>query len=292
MSPSALPPVDLSSDGVLRLYRRFGPDLARTRAWEERFFHERAYSAIERDLRGTFPVLERWYPLWYLYRGLLRSAFPSRRYLYPFFGDVDCELLYLTVRELRPEVLVEVSPSGGWSTSWLLNALRDNGGGTLYSCDLIDDSSRNLPRELTEGRWRFLQGDVFRTAEQLPERIEYLFVDSLHTADFARWYVQRLFPRLDPHAVVAVDDMFHQQGGMFVSVVGAKGGETEPDVVLRWLRERKQEFYTVAEPIGEEDARAVRSVRQELGLSAPLRRVGGNPAIFFQLGEPAPHAPS
>jgi hypothetical protein len=284
--------VDLSTEGVVRMYRAFGADLARVRAWEEKLFHNRAYSAIERDLRRTFPVLEGIYPAWYLYRGLLRAAFPQRRYIYPFFGDFDCEILYLLVRALRPKVLVEVSPSGGWSTSWILNALRDNGAGTLYSCDLIDDSARNLPRELTDGRWKFLQGDVFRTVENLPSQIEFLFVDALHTAEFARWYVQHLFPRLTSDAVVGVDDMFHQQGGMFVSVLGAKGGETEPDVMMSWLRERNQSYYTVAEPLARSDAEAVRAVRRELNLSPPLRRIGGNPAIFFQLGKPSPYRPT
>ncbi len=292
MSSTASGPVEISADGMVRLYRKFGADLLRARRWEEEFFHRRAYSAIERDLRRTFPVLERWYPPWYLYRGMLRSVFPSRRYIYPFFGDLDCELLYLLARELQPETLVEVSPSGGWSTSWILNAVRDNGHGKLYSFDLIDDSARNLPKELTDGRWEFVQGDVFQTVSRAPSKVDFMLVDALHTGEFARWYVRELFPRLAPGALVAVDDMFHQQGGMWVSVLGAKGGDTEPDVVMAWLREHQQPYFTVAEPIAHDEAAKVHAVRQELGLSSPMRRVGGNPAIFFRLGHPAPRPPS
>ncbi len=294
---SARPPtfgsgsVDLTSEGVERLYRKYAADLARVRKWEEELFFRRGYSRIELNLRRSFPALESVYPVWYLYRGALRVAFPQRRYLYPFFGDYNCELLYLLVRELRPNVLVEVSPSGGWSTSWILNGIRDNGFGKLTSCDLIDDSARVLPRELTDGRWEFVRGDVFETSRTLPDRIEFLLVDALHTADFARWYVDHLFPRLDPQAMVAVDDIFHTQKGMFVSVLGAKEGQTEPDVVMGWLRERHQAYFTVADNVAPAEVAAVKKVRAELGLSPPMRRVGGNPAIFFQLGRPAPLQP-
>ncbi len=283
--------VDLTANGVERLYRKYATDLARVRAWEEELFNRRGYSRIELRMRRSFPALEQVYPIWYLYRGALRVAFPNRRYLYPFFGDYNCELLYLLVRELRPSTLVEVSPSGGWSTSWILNGIRDNGFGKLTSCDLIDDSARVLPRDLTEGRWEFVRGDVFETSRNLPERIEFLMVDALHTADFARWYVDHLFPRLDPQALVVVDDIFHTQQGMFVSVLGTHEGQTEPDVVMAWLREKQQSFYTVAANVAPDEAAHVKKVREELGLTPPMRRVGGNPAIFFQMGHSAPLKP-
>ncbi len=283
--------VDLTADGVERLYRKYAVDLARVRTWEEGLFNRRGYSRIELRMRRSFPALEQVYPIWYLYRGALRVAFPNRRYLYPFFGDYSCELLYLLVRELRPRTLVEVSPSGGWSTSWILNGLRDNGFGKLTSCDLIDDSARVLPRDLTDGRWEFVRGDVFETSRTLPEPIEFLLVDSLHTADFARWYVEHLFPRLDPQAMVVVDDIFQTKQGMFVSVLGSHEGKTEPDVVMAWLRDKQQSFFTLADSVAPNEAAHVRKVREELGLSPPMRRVGGNPAIFFQRAHPAPLKP-
>lgn len=291
VTSSTGPIVDLTTDGAIRLYRKYAEDLARARRWEEELFDRRGYSRIELRIRRAFPVLEPIYPIWYLYRGALRAAFPGRRYLYPFFGDLNCELLYLLVRELKPKSLVEVSPSGGWSTSWILNAIRDNGFGQLTSCDLIDDSARVLPKDLTEGRWTFLRGDVFQTVKQLPDRVEFLLVDALHTAEFARWYVDQLFPRLAPEATVVVDDIFHTQKGMFVAPLGSQEGQTEPDVVMQWLRQRHQPYYTVAESVAAEEGRRLYEVRRELGLSAPMRRTGGNPAIFFQLGHPAPRQP-
>jgi len=58
----------------------------------------------------------------------------------PHFDDIEAEITYLLIRAFRPKTLVKISPLGGWSTSWILNAIRDNNYGTLYSYDLVDDS--------------------------------------------------------------------------------------------------------------------------------------------------------
>ena len=51
------------------------------------------------------------------------------------FGDVEGEILYLAVRELRPNCVFEISPGAGYSTNYLLAALTDNGHGRLHSFD-------------------------------------------------------------------------------------------------------------------------------------------------------------
>ena len=56
------------------------------------------------------------------------------------FADLEAEITYMRIRELRPEKVMELSPNCGWSTHYLLSALRDNGAGELHSYDLVDCS--------------------------------------------------------------------------------------------------------------------------------------------------------
>ena len=48
----------------------------------------------------------------------------------------DCETIYLLVRSLKPETVVETGVCYGASSAYILQALKDNGRGVLYSIDL------------------------------------------------------------------------------------------------------------------------------------------------------------
>ena len=45
---------------------------------------------------------------------------------------------------------------------------------------------------------------------KLPPAFDYLFMDSDHSAPFASWYVQHLFPRVKDGGLVSVHDVFHK----------------------------------------------------------------------------------
>lgn len=74
--------------------------------------------------------------------------------------DIEAEITYLVLREARPETVVEIGTFHGWSTTWILQALRDNGSGHLYSYDIVDHVVRNVPERLSAGCWTFTQGDA------------------------------------------------------------------------------------------------------------------------------------
>ena len=72
----------------------------------------------------------------------------------------------MRIRELKPEKVMELSPNCGWSTHYILSALRDNGVGELHSYDLVDCAHRVLTaaaEDLAVGRWNFHQGDAFQS---------------------------------------------------------------------------------------------------------------------------------
>jgi len=202
---------------------------------------------------------------------------PSTPHLQPQLDDMEAEISYLLVRHFRPETIVEISPCGGWSSSWLLLALRDNGSGSLHSFDLLDLAPKNVPAELASGRWTFVQGDVRANVELLPPSIDYLFMDSDHSSAFARWYVEAIFPRLAPATPVSVHDVF---GG---ATQDADGGE--PAIVLDWLRRNGVAYLTVSRVDPTSRAR-IAATRSALGLDEPVHIADerqDNPMIFFRL---------
>src|SRR4051794_1951743 len=100
----------------------------------------------------------------------------------------DCETIYLLVRSLKPEVVVETGVCYGASSAYILQALKDNGRGELYSIDLGNspDEPPNdyfVPRPLRD-RWHLIIGDSKDELPQLLERlgrIDLFHHDSLHT---------------------------------------------------------------------------------------------------------------
>lgn len=231
--------------------------------------------------------------------------------LYCQLSDVEAELTYLRIRALKPNRVFELSPFRGWSTFWLLSALRDNGKGTLHSFDIVDAATRTgvLPDELTyfqvpgvkasdgttcvsaphtvplilndprcssdaysnaleqaglnfnkeqciwstsehEGnmesesdvsksrvcarRWFFTLGDAAHTLQSLNTsqvQFDYLFIDSLHTADFAQMYLREVFDRQQKPVPGSVHDCYNSRDPRKVI--------PECKEVKRWLKGRR-----------------------------------------------------
>jgi hypothetical protein len=186
--------------------------------------------------------------------------------------DIEAELTYLRLRELRPATVVEIGTFHGWSTTWLLTALRDNGFGRLLSFDVVDHVLGGVPDELAGDRWQFTKGDV-RNA-RLPAGIDYLFLDAAHNASFARWYIAKLFPKLAAGTPVSVHDVFHARWPMPFS---------EGATLVRWLNERSIDYFTPSRRRAPREHAALLAVKRELGLDEPVRTGRTNPMVFFDL---------
>jgi predicted O-methyltransferase YrrM len=194
--------------------------------------------------------------------------------------DIEAELTYLRLRECRPCSVVELGALDGWSTTWILKALRDNGSGHLHSFDLIDKAPRNVPASLADGRWTFVPGDARDTTHRLPAEIDYLFVDAAHTGRFARWYLAEVITRLRPGTPVSVHDVFHHARPL----PGSEGA-----VVLKWLASRGITPFTVARPAAPDDHERIMQARTRLGLTDIVHPGRTNPMIFFRTTSvPAP----
>jgi predicted O-methyltransferase YrrM len=104
--------------------------------------------------------------------------------------------LYLSVRLLKPNLIVETGVSAGASSAYILEALHDNGKGDLYSIDLPPD---NIPEGKESGwivpkylrsRWKLLIGDSKEILEPMLKdlkEIDCFLHDSLHTYEHMLW---------------------------------------------------------------------------------------------------------
>jgi predicted O-methyltransferase YrrM len=245
--------VMLTTDHILDLYRRYASDLKAVRR-RQYWFHRWHENAVVRRLRK------------------LRLR---RHMLFPALDDLEAEITYLLIRERRPRVIVEMSPNAGWSTTWILSALRDNGdGGHLWSYDLHPTSTKFVPRDLAKGRWHFVEGDAHRTIPKAPD-FDYLFVDSDHSREFARWYTAALFPRVKPGTIVSVHDVFHR----------AEPSE-EGEVVMEWLARNGMTHWTPSPLVSNGAAQRIFEERKRLGIDYVIQhRDGHNPMLFFEMGQ-------
>ena len=193
--------------------------------------------------------------------------------LRPQLDDIEAEITYLLVREGRPENIVEISPSSGWSSSWMLQALKDNGSGMLHSFDIINDSEYLLPLDLTQGRWEFIVGDARRTIRHGPPTIDFLFMDSDHSETFAEWYTGAVLTRLNPGTMVAVHDVFHTSDPC--------GHNKEGGVIVRWLEERHKGFVTASPAREPGYFEAIMKLRHDLSFGNLIHSSQTNSMIFF-----------
>lgn len=241
----------ISTEYIVDLYRKYSKDLRKVRLQQYWF------------LILNFNSLNRRF-----FRMGLRAHI-----LHPMLDDLEAEITYLLIREHKPNLIVEMSPNTGWSTTWILSALRDNGGaGQLWSYDLHDISTKFVPKSLAEERWKFFLGDA---RENLPDpsQIDHFFIDSDHTGEFATWYVQSLFPSLRSTCKVSVHDVFHESTP-----------SQEGQVVIAWLNERGKSFWSPSFFYSSTINQALMNERENLCMKYPIHKRGkNNPMIFFDM---------
>jgi len=134
------------------------------------------------------------------------------------------KLLYLSVRALRPRLVVETGPFNGASSAFLLRALEANGGdGRLLSFDLPDardalgvpipagrEPAWLVPDELRT-RFELVLGDARATLRPRLARepeVDLFFHDSLHTTRHMLFEFRAAWRRLRPGGVLVSDDVF------------------------------------------------------------------------------------
>jgi hypothetical protein len=217
--------------------------------------------------RANLTDLETVLRLYRLHAGTLREAREEQREVLPQYqgkglDDIEAELIYLVLRAARPAAVVEIGAGPGWSTSWILRALRDNGAGRLHSFDRTDDATRTVPEELSGHRWIFTPGDARLRMDRLPPKPGFLLVDA---PGVGRWCVRRLLPWLAPGTPVAV-----------------RGSVRDRWEVRRWLAARGIASLTASRWADPDTHERLVDHKRKLRMSAPVRPGRANPTLFFE----------
>jgi uncharacterized protein YpmB len=195
---------------------------------------------------------------------------------------LEIELTYMRVRAAKPKVLWEVSPSHGYSTLWLAAAIAKNkNGGTLLSFDLTNRIKKaERPEWKTKANWQLVLGDFkakFQTYLNQYSTPDYLFLDSFHSADFGRFYIEEVFPKLTqlkPHLFISLHDVYNPSFWTDGSNVNLRKEAKLPDwmaneegqVVLGWLAFHPQShccLFTVAPSHDSKFTKSVISIRKQ-----------------------------
>jgi len=141
------------------------------------------------------------------------------------------EVLYLMIRALRPSVVLETGTAAGFSTAFMLQALKDNREGDLFSISLHDMIDTGYPdqrgqvdliRTLTtprigdvipsglRGRWHLTEGKTQTELEPLLRRIGPIgmfFRDDDHKAELMHWEFSAVWDRLSEDGLLVSDDV-------------------------------------------------------------------------------------
>lgn len=252
---------ELNISTILSLYDKYISDLRTVRKYERKILSK----SIDSRFQGyqIYRILRTWLNK----LGVVQIGAK----LTPRFDDIESEITYLLIREFKPETVVEISPADGWSTSWILSALKDNGSGKLYSYDLVDNATKNIPLHLSKNRWTFCSGDIKKNIDKLPDKIDYLFIDSDHSAEFAQWYIKNIFSRLGSGTPVSVHDVFQSEEWYF----------PEKEVILDWLRIRSIDYFSASFINEKEIFEKICRFKKRSNICSLIHKSQINPAIFF-----------
>lgn len=201
----------------------------------------------------------------------------------PQYDDIEAELTILFILHYKPKHIIEFSPCTGWSTSIMLDTLNKlNNNSKLYSYDIIDRCSnfiKGLKHKNVE--WNFELGDVTKKFNTWNlNNIDYLFIDSDHSTDFAVNFINNLLKPLlhscklnKRKVIVSVHDVFH-------------GRDSEPieegKEVINFLLENNIEYYTVARSLIQ-NYNDINNFRISIGITELIHPSKTNPSIFFIL---------
>jgi predicted O-methyltransferase YrrM len=179
----------------------------------------------------------------------------------PQSNEMENEINWLMIRDLKPEVVIELGSCSGWSTIFLIDAVArnrafDDKPGKVISYDFLDVSKRNIANAYpldgdNTGIWTLVVGDARvawpKTASLRDGKIGYVWIDCDHSADFAEWYITTILDTLDPGTGVAIHDIANSLTGECPSEQIRAGSRFDIDGTFARDREDNLEGATIVD---------------------------------------------
>jgi cephalosporin hydroxylase len=144
---------------------------------------------------------------------------------YGWYADGDsalCRALRCVALHTRPEVVIETGVAHGVSSRIVLETLRENDRGHLWSIDLPFPFDHRLHGETgvvvtdsCRSRWSYVEGSSKQRLPPLVAKVDHveMFIhDSLHTAENTLFEMEQVAPAISPGGVMLVDDIDSHMG--------------------------------------------------------------------------------
>lgn len=144
--------------------------------------------------------------------------------------DGEGEFLYGLVRAIKPQVCLEIGTHNGYSTNYIIQALKENGAGHLWTTDPVNYGAAD--RILFEDRvlvdFLYLKG----CDTKLTGKIDFAFIDGFHTIDDVVPEIQNLLPQLNENAVVVFHDAQNEKSNL---KEGVNAAIKKMGLITTWL---------------------------------------------------------
>jgi hypothetical protein len=139
---------------------------------------------------------------------------PENRYnkdMFPTTGQYDWfsgQVLYCLIRYIKPRRILEISTASGYATLFMATALKRNNWGKVDTFELDAKAAKAavmlFKQYDVDAFVESYVGDARRISVATPSDYNVYFLDSLHTEDFARWFIDTHIMRSD-----RIDALFH-----------------------------------------------------------------------------------
>lgn len=126
------------------------------------------------------------------------------------FDDRSASINYSLVRHYKPKVVVEFGARTGRCTHDILRALIRNGGDyTFRSYELQDDLRADAQQRINTifGEKAITIGGDVTKATNIPDGIDYLFVDNFHDEAITQWVFNTLLKKCKPGCLIQIHDI-------------------------------------------------------------------------------------
>ena len=127
------------------------------------------------------------------------------------YDERSASINYALVRDFKPQVVVEFGSRAGRCARDITRALMDNGGYFVMkpyekNPGLNKAANNNLEKEFGSGH-PLVGGDIL-DAYNIPDGIEYLFVDNCHDDTTTEWVFSTLIKKCRPGCLIHFHDLY------------------------------------------------------------------------------------
>ncbi len=156
---------------------------------------------------------------------LAATGLATGRHTYGWYSDAEislCRAVWCVALHTQPEIVIETGVAHGVTSRVVLEALRQNDRGHLWSIDLPHPLDHQLHTEtgvavtdVCRPRWSYVEGS---SKQRLPSlvaevgHVEMFIHDSLHTARNTVFEMEQAASAMSPGGVILVDDVGSHQG--------------------------------------------------------------------------------